>query len=404
MILSTQIRRFRRSFRSLKCPSNLLNKVFLLCGHAPAENHTPVVGIILMRLVRAGSLLLSSLLIIVFLAFPLASSQLAERQPIDQALAWFRNSPRDLAQHDFVMTVRLRLLFFWVGKDDVGGGYIRRGVSAQDPHMEFIEVLFGSDPAKAPRAINRWGAGTEISWHKDPVTVDDPRNDVTSSAFFGFMKSSRGKSVSEMKSELEREKAQGLHEFNGIVTRVDSSRALSLVVPLESTTDYTLHDYPRAEPVMLQNLADSARPVRSMDDPSRCNRSAEFLATIAELLDTGLQQHSAPVSRCYIHNAQEYVLTLQEIEPVESLGVRVRGPNNAVLVDTTYKKLVRLDFVSTHKPTGRKSEFAICTAAEGPLRGVPVQITYQPNWWFQVVLNLLLKTNAAQPGGSAHSD
>jgi hypothetical protein len=403
MILSTQIRRFSRSFRALKRVSNLLNKVFLLCQHDLAENYTSAMDTVLMRLIRASSLL-SMVLILVFLALPLSSSQPVDRRPIEEALGLFRNSPQGSAQYDYVMTVRLRLLFFWVGKDDVGGGYIRRGASAQDPHMEFIQVLFGSDPAKAPRAINRWGAGTEISWHKSPVTADDPRDDVISSAFFGFMKSSRGKSVSEMKSELEREKAQGLHEFNGIVTRVDSSRALSLVVPLESTTDYTLHDYTRAEPVMLQTLAESARPVRSMEEAPRCNRSAGFLATIAELVDTALEQHSAPVSRCYIHNAQEYMLTLQQIEPVESLNAHVRGPNNAVLVDTTYKKLVRLDFVSIHKPTGRKSEFAICTPTDGPLRGVPVQIAYQPNWWFQVVLNLLPKTIPTTPAGSAHSD
>jgi len=49
---------------------------------------------------------------------------------------------------------------------------------------------------------------------------------------------------------------------------------------------------------------------------------------------------------------------------------------------------VQLDFVSTHKLTGKKVYFAIA-GTQGALRGVPVQICYQPNWWFQVVLNLL---------------
>lgn len=341
-------------------------------------------------------------LLLFFLTLPASSSPVDDRRPVEEALGWFRNSPANLAQYNYVMTARLRLLFFWVGKDDVGGGYIRRGVSERDPRMEFIQVLFGSDPAKAPRAINRWGAGTEISWHQDPVTADDPRDDVTSSAFFGFMKSSSGKSVSEMKTELEREKKEGLHNFRGILTRVEPFQALSLVVPLDSATDYTLHDYSRAEPVMLQTLADSARPVRSLNGPLACHRAAEFLATISELVEVGLEKQSAPVSRCYIHNAEEYTLTLQQVEPLESLNVHVRGLNDGVLVDQLYKNVVRLDFVSTHKPTGRKSEFAIFTATQGPLRGVPVQIAYEPNWWFQVVLNLLPKapTNSA----SGHSN
>jgi hypothetical protein len=85
-------------------------------------------------------------------------------------------------------------------------------------------------------AVNRWGAGTEVSWHKEPASLASSE-DVTSSAFFGFMKSSRGKSASEMQSELERERKQGLHDFTGILSRVEPARAVSLVVPLESDTD-----------------------------------------------------------------------------------------------------------------------------------------------------------------------
>src|SRR6202171_5208166 len=66
------------------------------------------------------------------------------------------------AQFDYTMTARVRLLLFWVGKDDVGGGYIRRGTLPLDPASDVIELLIGSDPAKAPRAITRWGAASEI--------------------------------------------------------------------------------------------------------------------------------------------------------------------------------------------------------------------------------------------------
>src|SRR5215472_14131885 len=79
-----------------------------------------------------------------------AISATADRQPITEALSWIRVTPRNMVQYDYVMTARVRLLFFWASKDDVGGGYIRRGVSAQDPRLEFIQVLFGSDPDKAP--------------------------------------------------------------------------------------------------------------------------------------------------------------------------------------------------------------------------------------------------------------
>lgn len=319
---------------------------------------------------------------------PASSSSLADRQPLDEALHWFHNAPQNLVQYDYVMTARLRLLLFWVGKDDVGGGYIRRGVSAEHPRMEFIQVLFGSDPQKAPRAINRWGAGTEVSWHKEPVASALPE-DITSSAFFGFMKSSRGKSTAEMQSELAREKQLGLHDFTGILTRVEPSHAVSLVVPLESDIDFNLHDYDRAEPVMLEHLADSTRPVRSFQDPSGCQRSAEFLATVAELMQEALHGRAAPMSRCYVYDAQENTMTLVQVQSIDALPVHINGPNNSVLLDTTQKNLRQLDFVSTNKLTGKKSYFTVYAGTQGPLRGVPVQICYQPNWWFQVVLNLL---------------
>jgi hypothetical protein len=334
---------------------------------------------------------LTAIAIFLFLVFsillPASSSPSADHQPIDEALQWVRHSPAHMAQYDYIMTARVRLLFFWAGKDDVGGGYIRRATSTEDSHLEFIQVLFGSDPEKAPRAINRWGAGTEVSWHKDPVSSTHP-DDITASAFFGFMKSSRGKSAAEMQSELEREKKQGLHDFTGILSRVDSSRALSLVVPLESDKDYNLHDYDSAEPLMLERLADSTRPVRALQDSSRCPRSAEFLATVAELLDDAVDGHAAPLSRCYVYDAQENTLIVEKIAPFDTLAVRLHGRNDVVLLDTTYKNLLQVDFISTHKLSGKKVYFTIYAGTQGPLRGIPVQICYQPNWWFQVVLNL----------------
>jgi len=38
--------------------------------------------------------------------------------------------------------------------------------------------------------------------------------------------------------------------------------------------------------------------------------------------------------------------------------------------------------------SGGKTTFDIVLGTEGNLRGAPIQISYQPNWWFQVVLNL----------------
>jgi hypothetical protein len=324
-----------------------------------------------------------------FLLLPLAAGPTASDQtPISEALGWVRKVPRDLTEFDYVMTARVRLLFFWVGKDDVGGGYIRRGISKEDQRQEMFQVLFGSDPAKAPRAINRWGAGTEVAWHKEAAANTAKGDDVISSAFFGFMKSSKGKSVSEMQQELKKEKDQGAHQFTGILSRVEPGQAVSLVVPLASDQDYNLHEYSQAEPVMFEKLSSSDRPVRTLPGAGGCSRESGFLGTVAELLDAALAGKTGTNSLCYVYDAQVNKLTLEQVAPVNKLAVKVNSAKGQVLWEKTYEDLLQADFVSENQATGRRVSFTILVGTRGPLRGVPVQIRHQPNWWFQVVLNL----------------
>jgi hypothetical protein len=322
-----------------------------------------------------------------FLAQP-ANPRQTPREPAAESLDWVRNPPKNLVEYDYIMTARVRLLFFWVGKDDVGGGYVRRGISSQEPHEEMFQVLFGSDPAKTPRAINRWGAGTEAVWHQNAAESASRADDVVSSAFLGFMKSSRGKSASEMQEELKKEKEQGTHLFTGIVSRVEAGRATSLIVPLQSQTDYNLHQYDQAQPVMLERIAASDRPVKTLQPPAACPRAAQFLGTVAALLDAALDGAKTPASLCYVYDAQENTLTVERTVLLAKFPVQLRGAKGVTLLETEYQNLLQVDFVSTHRTTDKKVYFTILAGTQGALRGVPVQIRYQPNWWFQVVLNL----------------
>jgi hypothetical protein len=322
-----------------------------------------------------------------------------DRAPIQEALGWVKTAPRPAAEYDYDMSVRVRLLFFWAGKDDVGGGYIRRGFSKDDPRQELLQVLFGSDPAKAPKAINRWGAGTEVVWHKDAptgaasaaATAGPKSDDVVSSAFFGFMKSSKGKSVSEMQEELKKEKNGGEHQFTGILSRVDSGHAVSLVVPLASHVDYNLNQYRDAEPVMLERLSESERPVKVLENNPGCARAVEFLGAVSHLADAAMENAEAPKSLCYVYDAQVNTLTLEHAERVKKFDVKVNAIKGGTLFEQSYEDLLQVDFVSTHQMTGKKVYFTILLGTKGALRGAPVQIRYQPNWWFQIVLNLMPK-------------
>ncbi|HEX6945253.1 MAG TPA: hypothetical protein VF196_03600, partial [Casimicrobiaceae bacterium] len=59
----------------------------------------------------------------------------------------------------YVMSGAVRPLLFWVKRDDIGLARIvwRRGSDGSRGY----ELLVGTDPARAPGSINRWGFVTE---------------------------------------------------------------------------------------------------------------------------------------------------------------------------------------------------------------------------------------------------
>ncbi|MBV8514432.1 MAG: hypothetical protein JO260_03940, partial [Acidobacteria bacterium] len=311
-----------------------------------------------MRNLRRLRTLLAFLLLIFPSAAQTSTSSSISHAPIAESLNWIHSAPRNAVEYDYEMTVRVRLLFFWAGKDDVGGGYIRRGAAADNPREEMLQILFGSDPAKAPRAINRWGAGTEAVWHKGPVGAsgsgDSGSDDVVASTFFGFMKSSTGKSVSEMQDELKKEKSGGAHQFKGIVSQVESGYARSLVVPLASDQDYTLHQYPDAEQVILGKLTAAEKPTRVLEDAGGCARAGGFLEAVAQLADGAVREGgsmgggnaAAAKSLCYVYDSQVNTLTLDHVEMIDKLDVKLNAARGGMLADKSYDHLLQADFVS----------------------------------------------------------
>jgi len=308
----------------------------------------------------------------------------AEQAAIQEAASWIGRTDKIDSEYDYVMTCKVRLLLFWAGSDDVGGGYVRIGQATGEERQQMIQILFGSDPAKAPLAINRWGAGTEVLRSSDS-------GQQTASAFFGFMKSSKSQSVVAMQRELSREKNNGDHLFEAIISRVDEGQALTTSVPYTSSRDYDLHQYPEAEKTTLQQLENNpARHIESLQGAARqaCPRAGEFLSTTLQLMDDAVAGRTTPVSYCYLYNAHHYTATLLSVHSVAEKTVHVNLRGKGGPLDRTYRHLKEAHFVVVGQETGAKSIFDILLGTEGNLRGAPVQITYEPNWWFQVVLNL----------------
>ena len=297
-------------------------------------------------------------------------------------------------QLDYIMTARVRLLLFWVGKDDVGGGYIRRGRLPQDPASDVIELLIGSDPAKAPRSINRWGAASEIA-HK----LSGSGHGVESSTFFGFMKVSSGASAAEMEKELAREKRGGTFLFSAIINQGERNFDFAKVVPFSSETDFTIHQFDEAKSMVFDRLLGSEGRLKEIDTKqvAACGRREGFLESVAELIEPAVEGRRAPSPLCYFYNGVEHQLTLAQVTRVPSETVRLTLRDEPHEYVRTYQDLVLAHFENFDQTSKKKTEFELLLGTAGSLRGVPVQIHYQPNWWFQVILNLKTPESSGSP-------
>ena len=313
----------------------------------------------------------------------------AQPQDVQESLQETKELLQDLvhvnSEFDYIMTARVRLLLFWVGKDDVGGGYIRRGSLQNDPTSDVIELLIGSDPAKAPRAINRWGAASEIL-HKGSCCS----RDAESSVFFGFMKVSGGTSASEMEMEFAREKQGGAFLFSAIVNQANRNADFAKVVPFSSETDFTLHEFDRAKSMVFDRLLGSQGRLKEIGSNrfQVCGRSEGFLETVAELVDAAVGKSDARQSLCYFYNGDWHEVRLADVTrvPTETIRLTLRQePHDYV---RTYDDLALAHFEDFNRTSKAESQFDLLLGTTGNLKGVPIQIRYQPNWWFQAILNL----------------
>jgi hypothetical protein len=355
----------------------------------------PVVSITRPRIERPARLpeikIFCLLLAVYFLSLFACSSAAAQSPPPDvhselqRAKDVLQDPVRVEEEYDYIMTARVRLLVFWAAKDDVGGGYIRRGSLSQDPASDVIELLIGSDPDKAPRAINRWGAASEIS-HKAGCC----NRGEDSGLFFGFMKVSKGASVSEMQKELSHEKQGGGYMFSAIINQGDRNTDFARFVPFTSDTDFTIHQFDQAKSMVFGRLLGSDGLMKYIPASQllSCGRREGFLSSVSALVDDAIDEKRTPDTLCYLYNGEAHLIILDSVTrvPSEVIHLLLRdAPHDYV---RTYHDLVMAHFTNFNQTTLKKSEFDLLLGTTGALKGVPVQIRYQPNWWFQVVLNL----------------
>jgi hypothetical protein len=263
-------------------------------------------------------------------------------------------------EHRYRLSAAIRPLLFWIGAGNVGGARITwrdDGAGSRG-----YELLLGSDPARAPRKINRWG------WAREDA-------DATGATTYGVMNRSEDDDLEQAKRGLGRDEKGYLFKLNR--ARVEGGVARAEATTLHAPVDYTFRQL--AELQRFAEQANAAPRVRQGNLPPDTHPGLLF--ALADLVRAGVDAAREPGSAGpspravrYTFNAGVYHLAITSWERVERARYGGR----------TYEKLVRLEFESRNRQTRGTERFVLACGTQGALAAVPVFVRYQPKWWFKV--------------------
>jgi len=263
-------------------------------------------------------------------------------------------------RYHYSLAVRVRPLLFWITRKGVGSGRITRADG--DGSTRLFELLIGSDPARTPMHINRWGYVAEV--HGDEGV-----------AILGLMTEADEQTVEEAGRTVNG--AAATHRFKAIRARVAEGTASAQVVRVSLAEDYTLHELP----VVLGRLPEGGAPSARVQLPDGVRPG--FLGAVADLVAESIEAArssdggSRTPSASFVWDRGLYDLTCSSrpFRAPKDGGIRCSG-------------CLESEFRIRNRATGDKTTFRLTYSTDGPLSGIPVRIVYRPRWWFEAELTL----------------
>jgi hypothetical protein len=269
-----------------------------------------------------------------------------------------------LMEHTYRMSGRVRPLLFWIGRESVGSGRI---VWREGEGTRAYELLIGTDPALAPKALNRWGYIAEETGPE-------------STRVFGVMTTSEEATLHDVHASLQGGGRRG--RYKAIDARVSPLTACAATGTLETEAELTLHD----AGALVRQARDRLASVPTVDTALPAGIRPGFLTAVAELVAgtvdarragvralAGLKGRSVP----YVYGKSLLDVSITSAEA----GV---APLQAAPPGTVDP--VHATFEIRSRATGERYRFELVFSTAGALTGVPVLIRYQPRWWLQVDL------------------
>jgi hypothetical protein len=263
-------------------------------------------------------------------------------------------------QHTYRMAGKVRMLLIWVGREDVGVGVIKWKAAGED---KAYELLIGSDPAKAPGRLNKWG-----------YLVEEIRGDEAS--VVGVISQDNEDRLSDVKQGLASHRTG--RPFDTVRGRVGEAEAHARVGTLYAPSGFTLREAPALLRLVLD---DRSKPVTRLERPAGVR--AGFLTSLTELITRSISaaqagKRSSPHTVLYVHGDRLYELRLLDSIP---LARHQQDGRN-------FEDVIRGRFETARAGDRSGTGFELIYGASGPLAGVPIMVSYQPKWWLQVDLFL----------------
>ncbi len=294
------------------------------------------------------------------------------------------NSQGTTLTYHYRMRGEVRLMFFWLGREDVGGGYISFSSNAgENPNRktEEIEVLFGSDPDQIPGKINRWGYGKEmLTWvrsrQEDSFRLEESR-------FQGLIRHSAEESLSEVLSNSRQQNSTGRFQYDATDSLVNGTRAHYEVRIFSDDQDFH-YRHPERLLSRYETEIKPKPPTRwktisplDLSLPQPHGFLSAVQASIGEIVRTfnpmERPAHKEQSAIPYIFNSKYYLLEVRKIDMLDS-----PHPPKTVKVQYRANNILQKSHAS----------FWLFFDLTGERRGIPSRIVYQPRWWLRIQLNL----------------
>ncbi len=264
----------------------------------------------------------------------------------------------------YVVNARIRpLALFWIGRDNVGDAWF---TWRQDPSgRRAYQLLVGSDPARTPKQINRWGFIAE--------ELQNGRAEV-----LGFMKGSSEETLDAAAANAEADQQPGTSStFKAVRTTVTGNRAVTGALTFRAPPDLTyrhLDELLGLMPSVSGNRTTIELPAGAKEGFLIAMTS--MIAGSAEPCRQGRGSDVAPI--VYLYKQSLYDLRLVSCSFESQMRTKAG----------TYPQVVDGRFELRNHVTGDKTSLQMAYGTAGSIRDVPVRIVFRPRWWMEAELLL----------------